>query len=186
MPYPMKSKEIYKMVQTETGLNLMENSRKRPYIYARGIANALCKEFTNDSLSAIASLSGKTHASVLNSIREFYNTYSRYSEYHRNIYLKVRDILLGIRDTQIKEQAERQYAEAIGANPKNLIEITHKYLEVKSENESLQYLAKKKKEDFEKELFEKNPLIKLVSQVPPEKHEAAYLRIETMLKMLVP
>lgn len=180
----MNSEIIYKMVEKETGLKLGTNSRKRMYVYGRGVANALCKQFTTDSLATIGMYSNTDHSSVLNSVRCFYSTYIRYSEYHKNLYLTLYEILEGMQKEMLLKKAKKEYAEALQDDPANYVEIAHKYMVLREENEKLLFDLKKKEADFVHKLKEENPLITLVLQVPREKIDTAYLRISTMIKML--
>jgi hypothetical protein len=180
----LTSRDIYKMVEIETNVNLITNSRERKYVYARGIANTLCKEFTLETFEAIGAISGLDHSSIMNSIKAFENTYIHYSAFHREAYMKLQEILLAIKkqeaiDAKTDKKKEKE-------PPKSLehLRLTYKYLALKNQNLLLSYQVRKKKEEYYKELFAGNPLVVLVDRIPPEKMEIAKLRIEAIIKML--
>lgn len=183
------SSDIYKLVEIETKVKVATLSRQRKYVYARGIANTLCKEFTDESFSEIGSITGLDHASIMNSIKAFRNTYIHYSKFHRDAYMKLREYLIEVKAKEARDELEAkevktEEAEEVKKIDMQYIDLTYKYIELQNENELLKYQVRKRMEEFEEERFAGNPLIALVDQVPPEKIELIQIRIEAMLKML--
>ena len=75
---------IKQIVQKETGLEwyeIIDKTRKREIVSARHLAIYLIKEHTNMKLTAIGSIFGKDHATVLHS----YKTWKGWAETDRNI-----------------------------------------------------------------------------------------------------
>jgi hypothetical protein len=60
--------EIVKYIESQTGLNVTRNTRKREYVYARSLYFKLAKEYTSLPLSYMGEFVGRDHASAIHNI----------------------------------------------------------------------------------------------------------------------
>jgi|TARA_R100000482_G_scaffold124922_1_gene79929 hypothetical protein len=89
----MDIKNIKKIVEEETGYDLLNKSRKQELVYARAMYYKLCREYSLNSLQTIARSVNKNHATVLHGIKLFDNWIckhdKRYSKIYKNIDEKI-------------------------------------------------------------------------------------------------
>lgn len=176
----MKSKDIYQLVSQSVGFDATRKTRKRKYIYAKAIANKLCKKFTNDSLSDIGKNSKSDHATVLHSIKEFDNNYKHQSDPIKvlEIYNKLYYIC------KIKTQAE-DIEQVTETNFNNLLEENIMLKETlnseKQKRIDAEYNYRKMKRRKSKI---QHPLLPLLHNIPEEHVEAVKLKLDAIIKCL--
>lgn len=64
--------EIVNYIESQTGLNVTRNTRKREYVYARSLYFKLAKEYTALPLSFMGDFVGRDHASAIHNINNVF------------------------------------------------------------------------------------------------------------------
>lgn len=80
----MTIEKIKEIVETETGINLNNKSRKTELVYTRAMYYNLCREYTLHSLEVIGKSVDKNHATVLHGLK----LYSDWIEQHEERYIQ--------------------------------------------------------------------------------------------------
>jgi hypothetical protein len=179
----MTSKEIYKLYSEARGFDIAKRTQKQEYVYARGAANALCRQFTKDSLSQIARNADLTHATVIFSVRSWYETYQREAILDREIYLSLFKKLVQL-NTEAAEAVQEEAA-LMHFDNYNLVRLTKKLEEERANVESLKMQIELQEQQTEAKNAALNPLVDMVNMIPPEKVDMARVRMEPMIKMLL-
>jgi hypothetical protein len=179
----MTSKEIYNRYSEARGFDITKKNRLQKFIYSRAAANALCRQFTKDSYSEIGSNAGLTHATVIFSVRKWYETYQREATEDRDIYLRLFKKLTQI-NTEAAEAAQED-APIVNYDNFNLVRLTKKLEEERANVESLKMQIELQEQQTEAKNAALNPLVDMVNMIPPEKVDMARVRMEPMIKMLL-
>jgi len=159
----MKHKRLRDIIEYETGLNIYVNTRRREYVQARAMYYYILRKETKMSLQAISETVKKNHATILHSINNFDDWMAADPELNKS-YKRVLKSFFSSGDIN-------------NTSPKVNGEIIESLI---NENQSM----KKKLSDMSKEIHKarKNPLVDLVYDVPQERQEEAYNRIDLMIK----
>jgi len=80
----MTIEKIKEIVETETGIELKNKSRRTELVYTRAMYYNLCREYTLHSLDVIGKSVGKNHATVLHGLK----LYRDWIEQHEERYIQ--------------------------------------------------------------------------------------------------
>ncbi len=94
----MKIKEIKEIVDNYTGLDIATKSNKQPYTNARAIFNYCARRYANEYVSyeMLGETLNCTHATVMNSIKRFYDFIDTEPEF-RNLTSQIVDAILEVK-----------------------------------------------------------------------------------------
>lgn len=85
---------ILSVIKAETGLDVLNPTRKREYVDARAIASALLSRNLNMTLNQIGKVFNKNHATVLHSLKLFDNLYETDARFKEKFH-KIKGIYCG-------------------------------------------------------------------------------------------
>ncbi|WP_424493929.1 helix-turn-helix domain-containing protein [Salinimicrobium sp. GXAS 041] len=170
-------KQLRKIVEGFTKVNISKNSRLRSIIIARAIFFEAAAKKTPHSVAAIGSFLGKDHATVLHARKQFKGYMRDFPEFH-SIYLQIiRMKVYGMTDEDMSQQQEE--CEKQVKDRKKHAEIILRLQEKIS-------VLKRKLHERESVTSDQShaPLVELVSKVPEHQVELVKVRLDAIVKML--
>ena len=109
--------KIKEIVETETGIDLTNPSRRAELVYTRALYFNLCREYTMHPLEVIGNSVGKHHATVLHGIKLFRD----WIDQHESKYIELYELL----DRKVKKAFKKENAKYRGRDF-----YKHKYAKV--------------------------------------------------------
>lgn len=107
----MKLEKILKIVEEETKIDLTSKNRRRELVYSRAIYYKLARVHSRDSLSKIAGIVGRDHATALHGLKVFdyqISVYEDAQEYFK-IYQKLDLIIRRTEGTRDRDRNPAAY-----------------------------------------------------------------------------
>lgn len=175
----MTSREIFRLTSNKLGFDVRTKTRKRKYIYGRAVANKLSRVFTYESLEDIGKNTGKDHASVLHSVKNFDDVYISQNEPIDvlAIYNSIYRVCKQLKNVEIEEFGSEEELEKREIIAELKSKIAHLKKITIGQRTAYTQLMRKKAELT-------HPLLSYLHEIPEEHIETVKVKLEAIVKCL--